>query len=259
MSYRVRVILGSIVVMALIQLACSGTGVSLPATAAATAGPIAVPTSSLTLTQASTSVAQAPTVTRLPTNMPSPTSAATATARPSATATAVVLVPTATRLPTQTPTRAAPSGPPFIKVTQLDRWALLMGPVDYSETPATKSLVFRVKACEPCKDKVSDPQKISDADDGKGIKNVEFVIVKIISQNPYKEKEVHRQTEETKFYCSFGGGEPNCNVLVFADNPKGWPGKNEPFDGDYELRVKVRTAKGEELPGSVSFSIQVKK
>jgi hypothetical protein len=48
-------------------------------------------------------------------------------------------------------------------------------------------------------------------------------------------------------------------VLVFADNPKGWPGKNEPFDGDYELRVKVRTTKGEELPGSVSFSIQVKK
>jgi hypothetical protein len=253
-----RVILGCIVVMALIQLACSSTVASLPATAAATAGPTVVPTLFSTPIQASTSVAQAPTVTRLPTSTLSPASAAIATARPSATATAVV-IPTATRLPTQTPTRAAPAGPPFVEVTQLDRWALLMGPVDYSETPATQSLVFRVKACEPCKDKVSDPQRISDADDGKGIKNVEFVIVKIISNNPYQEKEVYRRTEENKFYCSFGGGEPDCSVLVFADNPKGWPGKNEPFDGDYELRVKVRTTKGEELPGGVFFSIKVEK
>jgi hypothetical protein len=134
---------------------------------------------------------------------------------------------------------------------------MLMGPVDYSQSPATKSLVFRVKACATCN--VSDPQKISDADDGKGIKNVEFVIVKIISNNPYQEKEVYRRTEENKFYCSFGGGEPDCSVLVFAENPKGWPGKNEPFDGDYEIRVKVRTTQGKELSGGVFFSIEVKK
>jgi len=233
-----------LMVAVLVQLACSGaTSSSLQPTVAASPSP----------TLESTRVL--PTSTRLPTNTPSPTSAATATARPSATATAVALVPTATRLPTRTPTQSVPPTPPFSSVTQLDQWALLMAPSDYS--PATTSLVFRVKACATCK--VNDPKKIPDADDGKGIKNVEFVIVKIISQNPYKEKEVYRQTEGTKFYCAFGGGEPICNVLVFAENPKGWPGKNEPFDGDYRMEITVRPTQGEELARETFFSIKVKK
>jgi hypothetical protein len=134
---------------------------------------------------------------------------------------------------------------------------MVMAPVDYTQSPATRSLVFRVKACGTCKGKVSAPEKISDADDGKGIKDVEFVITKT-SVNP--PKEVYRRTETNKFYCSFGGGEPDCTVLVFADNPKGWPGKNEPFDGDYKLTVTVRTTQGQGIsPTDLTFSIKVKK
>jgi hypothetical protein len=251
MLRRTRTVLGGIIVVtALVQFACSGS-VSSPARETSTALPSAMPTEFSTPNLENTSVAQTPTATSASTRSPNPT------ARPPATATVVVAVAAPTRLPTQTPTRLIPSGPPFLKVTQLDQWAMVMAPVDYTQSPATKSLVFRVKACATCK--VSEPEKISDADDGKGIKNVEFVFTKLDAQgNPVIE--VYRRTEGNKFYCSFGGGEPDCSVLVFAENPKGWPGKNEPFNGDYKMTVTVRTTQGKGIPPTdVFFSIQVGK
>jgi hypothetical protein len=241
-----------IIVTALVQFACSGSVSSPPAP---TELPPAPPTALSSPTQSSLSVAHTPTATFAPTATPAPA----ATARPSSTATVAVIVATPTRLPTLTPTRSNPSGPPFLKVSQLDAWAMIMAPVKYSQSPATKSLVFRVKACAACRNKVSAPEKVSDADDGNGIKNIEFIINKVdAQQNPIKE--VYRRTEENKYYCAFGGGEPDCSVLVFADNPKGWPGKNEPFDGDYQLRVIVRPKQGEGIDrNDYFFSIKVKK
>ena len=255
MSHRTRLMLGCIVIMtALVQFACSGS-VPSPMPSRATEVPSALPITLSSPTQPSTSVAQAPTATLPPTAPFAPTSSPGPTARPSATVVRVVATPT--RQPTFTPTPSSSPAPPFLKVLQLDAWAMVMAPVDYTQSPATRSLVFRVKACGTCKGKVSAPEKISDADDGKGIKDVEFVITKT-SVNP--PKEVYRRTETNKFYCSFGGGEPDCTVLVFADNPKGWPGKNEPFDGDYKLTVTVRTTQGQGIsPTDLTFSIKVKK
>ncbi len=239
---------GVLIVMGLVQLACSASSAppasptaaasfTPPAIAQNTSAPVASPTAApATLTPLPSSPAE-------PTALPS--ASATATRIPSA---------TATRQPTATPTKAASPTPPFSALSQLDDWTLLMAPSDYS--PATTSLIFRVKTCPVCK--VTDPKKISDADDGKGVKSVEFVIIKT-SVNP--PKEVYRRTEGSKFYCAFGGGEPTCTALVFADNPKGWPGKNEPFDGSYKLDVIVQPTQG--TPTSFvdryDFSIKVKK
>ena len=259
MSRRTRMMLGCVVILtALAQFACSGP-VSSPTQGAPAESPSAMPTAFLSPTQASTSVAQALTATLAPTAISAPASTPSPTARPSSTATVVVIVATPTRQPTLTPTRSSPSGPPFLKVSQLDAWAMVMAPVNYAQSAAAKSLVFRVKACAACKGKVSAPEKISDADDGNGIKNVEFVINKVDAQGNLI-KEVYRRTEENKYYCSFGGGDPDCSVLVFADNLKGWPGKNEPFDGDYQLRVIVRPKQGQSLDrDDYFFSIKVKK
>lgn len=242
---------GVLIVMGLVQLACSASSQAVPATptveasltppviAQNTSAPVASPTSA----PPAASSATLPNNTVTPTALPS--ASATATRIPSA---------TPTRQPTATPTKAASPTPPFSALTQLDQWALLMAPANYS--PATTSLIFRVKTCATCN--VTDPKKISDADDGKGVKSVEFVIIKT-SVNP--PKEVYRRTEGSKFYCAFGGGEPTCTALVFAENPKGWPGKNEPFDGDYKLDVYVQTTQGKTTPfvDRYDFSIKVKK
>lgn len=56
-----------------------------------------------------------------------------------------------------------------------------------------------------------------DAIEGAGVKDVRFTITDANGDV------VHVTTEENPLYCAFGGGEPNCNIWVFADNAYRWP------------------------------------
>ncbi|MEM7532042.1 MAG: hypothetical protein AAF639_07700 [Chloroflexota bacterium] len=51
-------------------------------------------------------------------------------------------------------------------------------------------------------------------------------------------QEVHRQEEFHPAYCSFGGGEPNCNILFLTAGVV-WPSTRIPVtNGDYEVNIQ---------------------
>lgn len=72
-------------------------------------------------------------------------------------------------------------------------------------------LVFRVEVYDPAQG----------SHDGAGIERVNISIT-----DPYGEM-VHERTEGNAGYCVFGGGEPDCNVMVFAQNDYRWPEQNQ--------------------------------
>ena len=85
-------------------------------------------------------------------------------------------------------------------------------------------IVFQVR--------VHDPQ--SGPQDGDGIQEVQFKIYE--GDQPQYEQLVYERTERTASYCVFGGGEPDCNVLVFADTPN-WPGGKTIHDTQYLVNI----------------------
>lgn len=75
--------------------------------------------------------------------------------------------------------------------------------------------------------------------DGAGIANVDLIILDADGN------EVYRRRESTAGYCAFGGGEPNCNVYVFADHDNAWPSGEPIRDGEnYRLRAEVHAKDG---------------
>jgi hypothetical protein len=122
----------------------------------------------------------------------------------------------------------------------------------YSQADVTEPMVFR--------DKLVFQVEVFDASvgsrDGDGIKDVKITIRD-------GEKVVHERTEEKAAYCAFGGGEPECNVWVFADYDYKWPG-GEPIISyrTYNVDMVITPQQGEvanwrwsfmiELPGQVS-------
>jgi hypothetical protein len=122
----------------------------------------------------------------------------------------------------------------------------------YLQADVTEPMVFR--------DRIVFQVEVFDASvgskDGDGIKDVKITIRD-------GDKVVHERTEEQAGYCVFGGGEPDCNVWVFADYDYKWPGGDPIINyRTYNVDMVITPQQGEvanwrwsfmiELPGQVS-------
>jgi hypothetical protein len=106
-------------------------------------------------------------------------------------------------------------------------------------------LVFRVEVYNPSKgDK-----------DSAGIEKVKITIERLEDN-----KIVHERTENNAGYCVFGGGEPDCNVLVFAQSNNRWPEKGQPLieNGLHKAYFEITTKDNETEEWNWSFWIQRK-
>jgi hypothetical protein len=96
---------------------------------------------------------------------------------------------------------------------------------------------------------VNDPNEGSR--DGDGIDFVEFRITEEFGDF----REVHFRRENTAGYCSFGGGEPNCNVLPIRAGAT-WPETGIPIEnGEYFAEMFVYPDNGGSQRWSVNFFI----
>lgn len=68
--------------------------------------------------------------------------------------------------------------------------------------------------------------------DGDGVESVNFSIV-----GP--NGTVHERTERQSGYCSFGGGEPVCNLWIFPDHNGNWP-DGTPVENGQQYTVNVQ-------------------
>ncbi len=173
----------------------------------------------------------------------------TATATPLPTATPLA---TATPLPTPTPQKLALN---FVPTDGDDGNNFLRGsaPFNFGRAVAlpgfrfdqiTNPMVFRdrlVFAVEVFDTRVGNT-------DGDGIWYVDFAI-----QND-NGREVYTHREESPGYCLFGGGEPNCAVLFFADNDR-WPGGDEIEDGFYTAVIDIVSRSAESTQWRWNFEI----
>jgi hypothetical protein len=85
--------------------------------------------------------------------------------------------------------------------------------------------------------------------DGDGIANVDL---RIIGPNG----QVHQRTENDAAYCAFRGGEPNCNIWVFAEHGNQWPNGTPIEPGQYLLRAIVNGKNGQQRIEEKTIEIQ---
>ncbi|RLT45269.1 MAG: hypothetical protein DWI57_01165 [Chloroflexi bacterium] len=91
--------------------------------------------------------------------------------------------------------------------------------------------------------------------DGDGIDHVEFEIFEQFGDF----RTVHTQRENNHSYCSFGGGEPNCNVLALGPGAT-WPSTGIPIEsGDYSVQATVFLKDSDDTPSwSTNFTLCVR-
>lgn len=106
--------------------------------------------------------------------------------------------------------------------------ATIVRPEEGEYQPATAELVFQVQAYDP-----SVGQR-----DGEGIA---YVDMRILNSDGVA---VHQRTERNAGYCVFGGGEPDCNVWVFAENDYRWPNGEPILSDEYTLEATVYARSG---------------
>lgn len=104
----------------------------------------------------------------------------------------------------------------------------------------TGGLVFQVEAYDPA---VGD-------EDGDGIVNVDF---EIYAPNGAR---VYAKTENTAHYCAFGGGEPECNRFIFADNDYSWPDGAPIQNGPHQLAWTAYANDGRSIAGEWMIEIE---
>ncbi|HEY4691689.1 MAG TPA: hypothetical protein VIK33_20440 [Anaerolineae bacterium] len=109
----------------------------------------------------------------------------------------------------------------------------------------TTQIVFRVLA--------HDPQ--AGNDDGAGIDSVDFTILQINSDG--SEEVVHTRTERNAGYCAFGGGEPECDVWVFADHANTWPSGQPVQNGPYRAEMSIHPQDPNRQGASWRFTFDV--
>jgi hypothetical protein len=89
--------------------------------------------------------------------------------------------------------------------------------------------------------------------DGAGIRNVEFTI----TRDDGDDTTLYQHTENTPGYCAFGGGEPNCNVLVYAQTNNRWPDTNLPIvDGLHRAFMQINRQNGDSENWNWGFEIR---
>jgi len=117
----------------------------------------------------------------------------------------------------------------------------------FSQAQVTEPMVFRDRAVFRV--------EVFDDDvgytDGDGIKNVTFKITDP-GGNP-----VHERTENQAGYCVFGGGEPDCNVWVFAEHDYRWPDGAPIVNGTYSVEAVINPENGEGVSWFWSFVVEL--
>ena len=110
-----------------------------------------------------------------------------------------------------------------------------------SNPAATTSLVFRVYAHKPSSSTV----------DGEGIDSVDFYFLTSLGD------EVYSRQEKQAGYCAFQGGEPDCNIWVFAEHNNEWPNGNKIVSDTYTLSIVVTAKDQSQMNGKTKFRIQL--
>lgn len=163
-----------------------------------------------------------------------------------------VAPPTPTPIPTNTslPPSPTPTRPLFAVVPVDGGQANLEGRVilpGYAQEQVTDPMVFRDKLV--FRVEVYDPERGNK--DGAGIDNVKITI-----KREDDNETVHERTERNPGYCVFGGGEPDCNVLIFSQNNK-WPDSNEEIlDGPYRAFMLITLDNGDTEEWNWGFRIE---
>jgi hypothetical protein len=89
--------------------------------------------------------------------------------------------------------------------------------------------------------------------DGDGIDHVTFHIV----DNGGSGEEVYSRKEQNAGYCVFGGGEPDCNVLVFAQSGNRWPNGRKIDNGPYQAQIDIVPKHGDGTQWRWNFNIDM--
>jgi hypothetical protein len=87
--------------------------------------------------------------------------------------------------------------------------------------------------------------------DGAGIENVRFSIFDDRGQL------VHFRQENNAGYCVFGGGEPNCAVLVFADTGFKWPEGATLYPVAHQVDIEIHPQNGDPVNWVWSFEVEL--
>jgi hypothetical protein len=117
------------------------------------------------------------------------------------------------------------------------------GSIDSEDPTFHDKLVFRVEVFDAAH---------GGAKDGDGIQNVKFKIAKEDDHdNP-----VYEKVENTAGYCVFGGGEPNCEVWVFAQHDYRWPGGQPIENIAYRAFIEITPHSGEPAIWNWGFRIE---
>jgi hypothetical protein len=117
----------------------------------------------------------------------------------------------------------------------------------YSQSELSEPMVYR--------DRMVFQAEVFDANvgmnDGDGIDNVQFTI------EDDRGQQVHFRQENTPGYCVFGGGEPDCNVLVFVDTGFKWPDGETIFPGQYSVSIDINPQYGDPVTWFWSFAVEL--
>jgi hypothetical protein len=211
----------------------------------------------------------APTATTRPTDNPVVEPTATNSQLPTETPTTLVVEPTATdpQLPADTPTvevvDPTPSPTPVL---------IAVLPVDGGGGD-----VLNIRNNNPPKDgrnvtlpgfapnEVSEPMvyrermvfqaEVHDRNvgtqDGDGIDNVRFTIT------DDRGEPVHFRQENNASYCVFGGGEPDCNMLNFAESDYRWPDGDTLYPVLYSVSIDIQPYGGNPVTWFWSFRVEL--
>jgi hypothetical protein len=107
----------------------------------------------------------------------------------------------------------------------------------------SKGLVFQVF--------VRDPNPKGENKDGAGVNTVDIVIL------DSKGKQVHERTEKQAGYCPFGGGEPDCKVLDFAQSGNKWPDTRLQIENvEHRVQITINLKDGSNFIWNFNFKIQ---
>lgn len=85
--------------------------------------------------------------------------------------------------------------------------------------------------------------------DGAGIDRVDLRIIK-------DGQEVYQRMERNAAYCAFSGGEPDCNIWVFAEHGYTWPGGQPIEPGLHLLRATAYAKNGQTATVEMTIEIQ---
>lgn len=117
----------------------------------------------------------------------------------------------------------------------------------YSQGEVSEPMVFR--------DRMVFQAEVFDANvgtvDGDGIDYVQFTI------EDDRGQQVHFRQENTPGYCVFGGGEPDCNVLVFADTGFKWPDGAMIYPVQHSVSIDISPQYGDPVTWVWSFAVEL--